>query len=224
MEFEDHNSFIKFFSQNKNLSLEKFSSFEDEFIEIFNDILKKAKSQKKGKEQSIAVALYLRALKYLFVMHQLTLEGHIEEARILRRNILELILIGYLVEQSEEVFDLWKECFETRIKNTNQDGLVNVPNFNNKKYEINQIIKRHQNILKRNPQIAPLIRCRGEYSTFFSHENIYNIVPRIEDITEDNLGKIEIYIGQSAESKNERLCKNITQNIELLKIIDKLIK
>ena len=225
MELEDYKNFIEFFTKNKILSLRNFGSVENKFRETFNDILEKARLQKnRTKSQATSLVLYLRALKYLFTMHQLTLEGHIEEARILRRNVLEIILLGYLIEHSKGVFKLWEECFEKRVKNTDSDGVVNIPKLRDKKYEVNRIIDNNRETLKQSPKIASLIRRRGEFSTYFSHENVYNIVSRIENASTDSLGKLEVYIGQSAESKNERLHKNLMQNVELVEIVNELVR
>lgn len=225
MELRDYNDFNNFFVKNKSASSAKFEDLVGEFREVFDGILARAKLQKDRPENhAIAIALYLRALKYLFTIQQLTLEGHVEEARILKRSVLEALLLGYLVEHSVEVFELWKECFGERVENTSGNGVVVVPKFRKKKYEINQIIKQNRNILSQDPVISPLIRSRGEFSTYFSHENIYNIVPRVENASTDDLGKIELYIGQSAKSKNDRTYKSLLQNMELLKIVDELVK
>lgn len=225
MELHDHTSFSNFFTKNKTLVAEKFASVNNRFKKSFNSILKKAILQKnRTKNQGVGLILYLRTIKYLFTIQELTLEGHLEEARILRRNVIEIIVLAYLVEHSEEVFKLWEECFESRVKNTNSRGVVDVSQLRQKKYEIDQIINKNKSILNQNPVAASLIRLRGEFSTYFSHENIYNIVSRIEDVSTNGLGKLEVYIGQSVESKNNRLHRSLMQNMKLLKIVNELVK
>lgn len=216
---KDYQTFDDFFSINKKGALIKHKELHEEFINLFNEILAKGRVDFKSKQKGTAVILYLRAAKYLYAAHELAITGHTEESRILWRNSIELILLGFLISKEKTVFSLWEECFQEKTKHTSNSGRVDVELFKKKKYQVNEIIKRYKTILKSNQNVQHLQRTRGEFSTYFSHENLFNIVPRIDQGDE----KSNIYIGTSYKSDNNRMSKNILMTRQILNDIKNLI-
>ena len=171
-------------------------------------------------QKGTSVVLFLRAAKYLFTVHNLSIEGHTEEARILLRSIIELTILAYLISESGDVYKLWQECTELRRKYTDRNGVVNVAAFKGQKYKVNEIIKSYRNLLANNQETIHLERTRGEFSEFFSHENLFNIVPRVESGKE----KSEIYIGDSFKSDNGRMPRIIQMTIDIATDILNLVQ
>jgi hypothetical protein len=145
--------------------------------------------------------------------------GHTEEARILLRSVIELVLIAFLIYSSNDVFGLWNECFELRKRNTSKEGVVTVPEIRDRRFEVNEIIGWNKAALDSDSDVSPLVRIRGEFSTYYSHENLYNIVSRVEEIE----GKTELYIGDHCESESGRMKKTISLTVYLIKTISKLV-
>jgi hypothetical protein len=215
----DHQNFEDFFSGNKKGAVAKYKALHEEFVNLFNEILSKGRIDFKSKQKGTAVTLYLRAVKYLYTAHDLAITGHTEESRILWRNTIELILLGFLIYKEKSIFELWEECFQERTKHTSNSGRVDVELIKERKYQVKEILKRHIKTLKFSQNTQHLIRIRGEFSTYFSHENLFNIVPRIDQGDE----KSEIYIGTSYQSDNDRMSKNIMTTKQILNDIKNLV-
>lgn len=216
----DYNSFDSFFSKNKGGALNVFKKRHNEFELLFNLTLEVSRTNFKSKQEATAVSLYSRALKYLYTSHILALYGHTEESRILLRNVIELMILGYLVYKKEEVYKLWLECFEKRKNNTSDKGRIDPKDIKDKKYEVAGIASKYKKDLDFDSDVKHLLRLRGEFSTFYSHENLFNIAIRMEqgDTAAD------VYIGTSYESKNDRMAKNIQLTIDILRNIEALMK
>ncbi|MEX2013083.1 MAG: hypothetical protein WD967_01630 [Candidatus Levyibacteriota bacterium] len=216
----DYDSFESFFSENKSGALTVLMNKHSEFKEVFDNILEISKTNFKSKQKGAAAALYLRAMKYLYTAHALAVEGHTEESRILLRNVVELMVLGFLVFKHEDVYELWSRCLEERKSITSDEGNVELKKIKRKEYEFNAITSKYSENLKSDDDVNQLLRHRGELSTFYSHENLYNIAVRMEQGETSS----DIYIGTSYRSKNDRMLKNMQETINLLKNIKSLMK
>jgi len=213
--------FEEFFSRNEEGAKARYKNLHGNFRSVFKEIINIGCSTNfKSAQKGASVILFLRATKYLFAAHKLAIQGHSEEARILLRNIIELIMIAYLISKSDEVYALWKECFELRKKHTDENGVVDIKEFKDRKYKVREIIKNHRDLLKVNPATKHLERVRGEFSEYFSHENLFNIVPRVEFGEKEST----VYIGDSFESNNARMTKNIQLTADIAEDILELVK
>jgi len=208
----DADSFDEFFAANKAGALRVYSGLHREFTRVFNSVLESARVDVQTVQNGTAVAILLRAAKYLYTAHQLALTGHTEESRVLLRSVVELEMIGFLVFKEFEVFCLWKECFEERMKNTS-DGTVSTAKFKARKYEVSEIAKRYQHLLAASDNATGLRRRWGEISTYYSHENLFNIVPRVDQ--DDS--QTSVYVGTSFESNNKRMQSSIAETLALLR-------
>lgn len=110
----DYDSFDSFFSKNKIGSLKKFKALHDDFRSTFNRVLDIGRIRFSSEQKGTAAAFYLRAGKYLFTAHNLSLTGHTEESRAILRNVIELMIIGFLISKKDDVYKLWLECFKKK--------------------------------------------------------------------------------------------------------------
>jgi hypothetical protein len=218
---DGYEGFIEYFERNKSEVLARHKGQSYDFQTCLNKVIKKIHSSKNEKthRKAVAVAIIGRVAKYLFTSHEMILFGHVEESRILLRNAVELLLIAYLVDKSDDVYSRWSECFRLREKNTSVGGLVLIKKFKDKKYEVNEIIKKNKNLIDSCSIAKDLRRIRGEFSTYYSHENLYNIATRVES----SEGKIEIYVGQGAKAENDRTQRAILSVVELIDIANRLL-
>ena len=129
-------------------------------------------------------------------------------------------MLAYLISKSKDVYVLWQECTNLRVKYTDKNGAVNVGAFKDQKYKVNEIIKKHRDLFEVGLETKHLERMRGEFSEYFSHENLFNIVPRVEFGKE----KSEIYIGNSFESDDGRMPRIIQMTVDISADILKLVK
>ncbi|MDD3897055.1 MAG: hypothetical protein PHU04_04455 [Candidatus Peribacteraceae bacterium] len=202
-----------FFRENRLESNKKFYYSNKEFEKNFDKALSKLHSNK-DERGGVAMAVFLRAIKYLFTAQNLLLDGHQEEARILLRNIVELGLLGFLIGKNEDVFKLWKACRDLRGKHEN-DGRVPYEKIKNKKFRLLEIIKANRILIDSDQRSSALFAYHGEFSENISHENIYTMIARIDA----GDGKTELYIGSSAKSANNRIIKDLDLVNQLLNII-----
>lgn len=215
----DYQSFAGFFRENADRAVRSHARAHEEFVRVFDQVLALGRTHLPSEQVGTAIALLLRAAKYLYVAHELALQGHTEESRVLLRSVTELEMIGFLVFREEEVFELWKECFQARMDKT-ADGGVDVSGFREKKYEVAEIAKKYKETLRSLPSTNSLLRRRGEFSTYFSHENLYNVAVRLDQ----EMGETSIYVGTSAESANDRMKNSIRLTVDLLKEIESLMR
>ena len=212
--------FLEYFTANEEGAKQSYPDFHEKFELLFNEIIKiGVNTDFKSAQKGAGVVLYLRATKYLYTAHNLALQGHTEESRILLRSILELIILAYLISIAPDIYSLWQECFDLRVNHTDKNGVVNIPAFKDKKYKVNTIIDNHKELLYKNPETAHLIRARGEFSEYYSHENLFNIVSRVESEEQ----KSEIYIGDGFDSKSGRMVKSIQITTRIAEDIKNLI-
>lgn len=216
--------FKEFFSKNESGALTRYEDLHNKFKSIFNEIIRIGCSTNfKSAQKGASIILFLRATKYLFTVHKLSIEGHTEEARILLRSIIELTMLAHLISKSNQVYIIWEECNDLRLKNTDKNGVVNVGALKDQKYKVDEIIKKHRELFQVSPETKYLERIRGEFSEYFSHENIFNIVSRVEF----GKDKSEVYIGNSFESNDGRMSRMIQMTIDIsadiLKLIERLV-
>jgi hypothetical protein len=208
----------EYFASNRVNSEKRFAADHERYTLLYDHVL--ARSHTKGRRQAVSIALLLRAAVYINTSHDTALEGHIEEARFILRNPIELMLLAFLVFRSDPVWALWQECHDLRLKNTDDKGKVDVPNFTDTRFNVNAIVKTFGVPFASAPLFANLKRLRGESSTYWAHQNLYNVVPRIEDLQ----GTIRLYIGQDASSENDRMHQILTLTTDLMSIISDLSK
>jgi hypothetical protein len=215
----NYRSFAAFFASNQSGAEETFANAHENFIRVFDRTMDLGRRDFRSEQIGTAVALLLRSAKYLYVAHVLALAGHTEESRVLLRSVTELEMVGFLVFEEDGVFDLWRQCFESRMANTDV-GVVKVTELTQRQYRVNEIVKRYKRSLDENPTTKPLLRRWGEYSTYYSHENLYNVVPRIEQDTR----MTEVYIGTSYESQNDRMQTSIQLTVDLMAEVESIVE
>lgn len=208
----NYSGFDKYFSENQSVARKVFSQEHAQFINDFDAILTLGtkSSSPRDKRQASSVTLLLKAAKVLFVCHELGMQGHVEEAYALMRNVLELLSLSIIIESDDKVYKMWLECEELAKRHT-KDGKVEIRKFKEKKYSISEILKGS----KKSEQLDNIVRDRGKISDRFSHENLYNIVIRIES----ELGRTGLYVGDDAKDKNSRIKGLVTNTTMLSKAI-----
>lgn len=207
----DYQSFEIFFSKNREGAEDVFAGEHESFVRSFDQVLNLGRTNFRSIREGTAVSLLLRAVKYLYTAHDLALRGHTEESRALLRGVTELEMIGYLVFKEEEVFTLWSECFKERMKHT-AEGVVDTPRIQATKYQVTNIVKKHKGRLADNPATTSLLKRWGQFSTYYSHENLYNLVPRLDQ----GSSQTDLYVGTSFESANDRMQSNLQLTVDLL--------
>jgi hypothetical protein len=215
------NTYLKqreYFVGNRVNSEKRFAADHERYTLLYDQVL--TRSHTKGRRQAVSIALLLRAAVYINTSHDTALQGHIEEARFILRSPIELTLLAFLVFHSDPVWALWQECHDLRLKNTDDKGKVDVPNFTDTRFNVNTIVKSFGAPFDSIPLFANLKRFRGESSTYWGHQNLYNVVPRIEDLH----GEIRLYIGQDASSENDRMKQILTLTTDLISMINDLSK
>lgn len=214
----DYESFEKYFWSNNEAVRHQFEPLHDEFVSLFNGVLEKGRQDFGAKQRGTAAVFYLRATKYLYTAHILALSGHTEESRILLRNVVELLILGFLVSKEQGAFELWQECMRERLKHTMPSGLVEPGEYKKRKYELSHIAKKYKTVLQDDHDVKDLMRTWGEFSTYFTHENLFNLAVRIDQ----GSGKSELYIGTD-HTTVDRMTKSLERTIELLKRVRSLM-
>ena len=219
----NHNGFQKFFSKNRDGADKKYADLNKKFEEIFNKISELGVDTSLGagqKQKGNVIAFYLRATKYLYTSYELSLTGHTEESRILLRNAIELLILGFLISKSEAVCSLWLKCHDLRKKNTDKHGNVDMEIAKDKEFWVSTIRSKHQNILDESDEARHLYKTWKEFSTHYSHENMYNIAVRVEA----NDDRTELYVGDGYNSTSGRMPKNLNLILEVAKDVLSFIK
>ncbi|MCK5285749.1 MAG: hypothetical protein KAJ58_00800 [Candidatus Pacebacteria bacterium] len=219
----NYNGFQEFFSENQKNAKEEFKSLNEEFSGIFDEVIKLGVGTNLGagqKQKGTAITFYLRAAKYLYTSYDLSITGHTEESRILLRNAIELLILGFLISEKDDVYNLWLECYDLRIKNTDKHGNVDMELAKEKRFWVSQIRTGHLKFLEDSKDTSHLYTTWKDFSTRYSHENMYNLAVRIE--TNDD--RTEIYIGDGYDSKTRRMPQNLHLILDIMKDILSFIK
>jgi hypothetical protein len=208
----------KYFDDNRRKALARYDSIHQAYVARYDRVL----GYRSGKEKrhAVALVLLLRAAVYTNTAHDMALTGHLDEARILLRSPVELALLALLILRSDETWSLWVECHGLRMKHTDEDGIVKTEDLKEKRFEVAEMIKQFGETCADEPVFAELKRYRGEISTYYSHENLYNIVTRVDH--EET--RTTLYIGQGAESRNDRAERFLRQTIFLMEQIDEVCR
>ena len=219
----NYNGFRKFFLENRKGADKKYADLSKEFEDTFNEILQLGVGANLGagqKRKGTVITLYLRGAKYLYTSYQLSLTGHTEESRALLRNTIELLMLGFLISKSDEVYSLWLECHELRTKNTDKYGNVDMELAHDEKFWVSKIRSKHRHILEESDEAQRLYKTWKEFSTRYSHENMYNIAVRIET----NDGRTELYLGDGHDSASGRMSENLRLVLEVTKDVLSFMK
>lgn len=202
-----------YFDENKKRIVGKYRELVIQFEVIYDEIVKNPPPVTISAELGTALALQYRALKFLYSAFRLVLEGHAHEAMVLIRNSLEVRIIALDIGFNKWAFNLWRIAQDAKEYLRKRDGGV----IDSKK--LKKVLKAKHNInliddlkfwssfkrAKENPKIQDrvnqMIRSHGEISEYTSHENIFNLVRRI-DVIKNSSGKeqTDVYIGYDANS------------------------
>jgi hypothetical protein len=207
-----------YFIHNRERGLGRYRREHDEYVALYERVL--SRSSGKTRREAAALILLMRAAVYTNTAHELGLLGHHEEAAILLRNPVELAMLAMLVLDSDEVWALWQECYQLRVQHT-REGHVDVPHFQDKKFNFNKIVWTHGGAgtkASSDPLFENLKTLRGTLSTRHSHENLYNIVVRVDHRETES----DVYIGQDADSPNDRMRWSLEATTSLMKTLDTL--
>ena len=206
----------EYFADNRRRMLACYRAEHDRHVALYGEILSRSSGTRL--RDAVALALLLRAAGYTNTAHNILLEGHVEEARIILRSPVELALLAFLVKESDDVWNLWQECHDLRLQHTDPTGMVKVPAFSDSQFNVNRIIKAYGGVCSSVSLFADLKRLRGEFSTYWAHENLYNIVPRVERAD----GTVTLYVGNDADSENDRMKHMFSVTARLMQAINEL--
>lgn len=193
-----------FFKRNRIIAEEKYKDRVEKFEKNYDGLIKKMieSSQKLNEQKNISICLLLRVLKYIYTAFDLILSGHVYENNILLRNIIELRIVALDIAFNDEAYKIWKACWHERVAHT-KNQRVNSSAFDRNIYKLDRVIKR----IKSNKVILNYINRKdilknwGVLSEYWCHENLYNIVRRIDWIDNKNGTKtIKVSLGYSALS------------------------
>lgn len=194
----------EFFRNNRIAVEKKYRSQIREFEKYYNDLVRKITIPSKtlNEQKYISICLLLKALKYIYTVFDLILSGHVHESSIILRNVIELRIVALDIAFNEEGYKTWKACYKERminLKNKRVDSSV----FNRDIYKLKKTIER----IKSNKALLDyidrkdILKMRGVLSEYWCHENLYNIVRRIDWIDNKNGTKtIKAYLGYSVLS------------------------
>lgn len=234
---DDFKKANNYFDVNKKRIVGKYRERIIEFEAIYNNIVKNPPPVTISAELGTALALQYRALKFLYSAFRLVLEGHTHEAMVLLRNSLEVRIVALDIGFNKEAFNLWRIAQDAKEYLRKRNGGV----IDSKK--LKKVLKGNYNIniidnlkfwasfkrAKENPKIQDrvnqMIRSHGEISEYTSHENIFNLVRRI-DVIKNLSGKeqTEIYMGYDANSNIEPFLYSIIQELKDLLADIQLVK
>ena len=196
----------KFFQGNRKSVEEKYKYQIKEFERYYDDLIRKitAPPQNLDEQKYISISLLLRALKYIYTALNLVLFGHVHERSIVLRNVIELRMVALDIAFNGEGYKIWKACWQEkeRIVNT-KNKKVDSSAFNKDIYKLYKTKKR----IKSNKTILDYINRKdifknwGALSEYWSHENLYNIVRKIDWIdNKDGTKTIKPYLGYSVSN------------------------
>lgn len=210
-----HAEQVKYFSNNRERTIARYADLHQAYISIYDLVL--TKTHVSSARNAITLALLLRSATYTNTAHEIALFGHIEEARIILRSPVELMLVALMVSQVDDAWFLWQKCHALSTQNS-QGGLVDITELRSNEFEINYLIKKYSRTMASDSMFAELKRMRGEFSTYWSHQNLYNIVSRVEHTS----GKVTLYIGTDADSDNLAIQKLLFMTTHLMTIVNDL--
>jgi len=192
----------EFFQKNRIIAEEKYKDRVEKFEENYNNLIRKITglSQKLHEQKNISISILLRALKYIYIVFDLVLSGHVHESSVILRNVIELRMVALDIAFNDKGYKIWKACWQERTASI-KNQRVNSSAFNRDIYKLEGVIKR----IKFNKTLLDYINRRdilkawGVLSEYWCHENLYNIVRRIDWIDNKNGTKtIKAYLGYSA--------------------------
>lgn len=230
---DDFDKANAYFAENYKRVTAKYSAGLKKFKELYNR-LTPTPEDRLSAAQGTALAILLRGVKFLYAAFDLVQRGHTQEARIILRNVQELRLVALDMVTDERAYELWQIAQKARAA-TEEDGIVDSKKLKQAVLDgygpeavggmtVKSSIRRlrKKNIDYVNAVLADILEDRDEISEFISHENIFNLVRRMDVV---NLGKgkesTEVYVGIDADSN---LGPYLEEVIELLMKLEKDIE
>lgn len=224
---DDFKKVNSYFDENKKRVIGKYRERIIEFETIYNEIVKNLPPATISAELGTALALQYRALKFLYSAFRLVLEGHTNEGMVLLRNSLEVRIVALDIGFNKKAFNLWRIAQSAKEYLRKRDGGVidsiklkkvlkenyNLDIVNNLKFGAS--FKRAKENQKVKERVIQMIRSHGDISEYVSHENIFNLVRRI-DVIKNLSGneQTEVYMGYDASSNIEPFFNSIIQELK----------
>jgi len=218
--FDDFQELNEYFESNYKRIQTKHTTLVGEFRSLYDKIATDqgtSLAHQLTPQQGTALAIIKRALKFTYVSFDLTLKGHTQEARILLRNVEELKLVALDIATDSEAYDVWRIAQKEKEK-IKKDNIIDSKKLKQQIIEDYGLGKGKELLIKMNVKssIKRLRRKKDVYldsvvnkainnrlilSEFVSHENIFNLVRRIDAIRlNKEHERIDIYIGMDADS------------------------
>lgn len=202
----------KYFADNYARVQKKYSTLLNELKQIYNSCAPNPGSNL-NPQQGTALAIALRALKFLYTAADLVQRGHTQEARIIFRNVQELRLVMLDIATDQESYELWR-LTQNKKEEIKKDGVIDSSKLKEKiiencrentvgKLTVKSSIKRlkKKNNEHINEVLNEIVQAVDILSEFVSHENIFNLVRRMDVVSIGNRQEqIDIYVGVDANS------------------------
>lgn len=218
-----------YFADNYGRVSAKYSRELGKFKELYNRLTPDPGSALTA-AQGTALAILLRGVKFLYAAFDLVRHGHTQETRIILRNVQELRLVALDIATDQRAYELWRIAQEAR-KVVEADGIVDSKKLKKvivEKYGGKVVgemtVKASIGRLKRKKNdymstvVSEIVEERDDLSEFVSHENIFNLVRRMDVVSLGN-GKerTDVYVGIDA---NSNLSPYLAEVIEILKKLE----
>lgn len=202
----------EYFKNNYLKIQKKYSSQISEIEKIYNNLAPNP-GPSLTPQQGTSLSVALRALKFAYTAADLIQRGHTQEAIIIFRNIEELRLVMLDILTSDEAYKLWRLTQKAKEK-SKKDNTIDSKDIKQEiideyggetiakltvESSIRRLKKQSGEYLRSN--LSKIIDNVDILSEFSSHENIFNLVRRMDiKKSENSIEQIDIYIGVDAKS------------------------